>query len=282
MIKPILFSLFLLSTFMCVAQPSIDTATIYFPFNQSALTEKAKNILHLSMRIYQTDSIIISAHCDAIGSDSVNDILSQKRAKAVKEYLLQEGIKPTTIIRIHGFGKRSPAHDNNTAENRALNRRAEVLFYIRKGPVDIVYDRSNPDEQKKEENAPNIGLEEEVDEGETFVLKNMNFYGGRHQPLPSSIPVMESLLKWLKRHPTVEIEIQGYVCCTPEGKEGMDNETGKWSLSANRAEVIYNYLVENGIEPERLTYKGYGSKTPPGGYVDNPANRRVEIKIVKR
>ena len=78
--------------------------------------------------ISQIDSHIeISGHTDNVGNDQSNQILSQKRAQAVSDYLVQLGIDPSRIT-IVGYGETKPVADNNTEEGRQLNRRVEIRF----------------------------------------------------------------------------------------------------------------------------------------------------------
>ena len=60
----------------------------------------------------------------------------------------------------------------------------------------------------------------------------------------------------------------------------MNNRTGKENLSEARAKVIFEYLVANGIEPQRLAYEGMAFKFPLGK--DDNADRRVEIEIISK
>lgn len=69
-------------------------------------------------------SIEIQGHTDDVGSDEANLTLSRNRAKAVKEYLIGQGI-PETRIEANGYGESKPRVPNDSDENRALNRRTE-------------------------------------------------------------------------------------------------------------------------------------------------------------
>ena len=79
-------------------------------------------------------TIIVSAgHTDSQGSDSSNQLLSERRANAVAGYLLQKGVVEARIETI-GFGEKQPVADNGTSAGRALNRRVEIsLFPITEG-----------------------------------------------------------------------------------------------------------------------------------------------------
>lgn len=67
----------------------------------------------------------IQGHTDNVGSAAYNQKLSEKRAWAVKSYLLKKGIAPERLTS-KGFGLNNPAATNNTEEGRALNRRVEI------------------------------------------------------------------------------------------------------------------------------------------------------------
>ena len=68
--------------------------------------------------------IEISGYTDNVGSESFNHLLSQKRAEAVVNYLVENGIGSERLIAI-GYGQKNPVSSNNTIEGRAANRRTE-------------------------------------------------------------------------------------------------------------------------------------------------------------
>jgi OmpA-OmpF porin, OOP family len=65
----------------------------------------------------------VQAHTDSSGSDSYNLQLSQRRAEAVRDYLVTQGVPPRQV-EARGYGEAGPIADNATAEGRARNRRA--------------------------------------------------------------------------------------------------------------------------------------------------------------
>jgi len=87
---------------------------------------------------------------------------------------------------------------------------------------------------------------------------------------------MYELLLVLQKNPNLKIEIQGHLCCMP---------TDRLDLSTQRAKAINNFLIANGVDERRLTYKGFGSSQPVFALPEinesqRAANRRVEIMIV--
>lgn len=70
-------------------------------------------------------SIRIDGHTDSIGGAAYNQGLSERRANAVRDYLVQQGV-PADRLATRGFGLTQPAYSNDTAEGRAGNRRTEL------------------------------------------------------------------------------------------------------------------------------------------------------------
>ena len=68
----------------------------------------------------------VQGHCDATGSDAVNDPLSQKRAEAIVAAIVKNGIAADRLTAV-GKGSHSPIADNGTEEGRAKNRRVEFV-----------------------------------------------------------------------------------------------------------------------------------------------------------
>ena len=67
-----------------------------------------------------------SGHTDAVGSDERNLLLSQQRAQAVRDYLVERGIAPHRLI-AKGYGEAYPVASNATEADRELNRRSEFI-----------------------------------------------------------------------------------------------------------------------------------------------------------
>ncbi|GGY36372.1 OmpA family protein [Parvularcula lutaonensis] len=69
--------------------------------------------------------VLVQGHTDSTGSDAYNDQLSVRRAEAVGNYLVAQGVPPVRI-EAQGFGERQPIADNSTESGRAMNRRVEI------------------------------------------------------------------------------------------------------------------------------------------------------------
>ena len=81
------------------------------------------------VRKYPTCKIEIDGHTDSRGSEEYNQGLSERRADAVRKYLLDHGAAAADKITTKGFGESSPIGDNATAKGRFENRRADILIF---------------------------------------------------------------------------------------------------------------------------------------------------------
>lgn len=100
---------------------------IFFDFGVATL--KSESIPELErivafMTEYPTLKILVSGHTDNIGAETVNQKLSEARAKAVVDYLVSKGVDPKRM-EYKGFGWQKPIATNDTEEGRAQNRRVE-------------------------------------------------------------------------------------------------------------------------------------------------------------
>jgi outer membrane protein OmpA-like peptidoglycan-associated protein len=76
---------------------------------------------------YPSLRLSVEGHTDSIGTDDYNQQLSEKRAEAVRDYLVQQGISSDAVI-ASGFGKTAPVASNDTPEGRQQNRRVELVL----------------------------------------------------------------------------------------------------------------------------------------------------------
>lgn len=100
---------------------------ILFETGKSILTASSYAELDRLLNIMKENAemkIEISGHTDKTGSESINAILSENRAKAVVEYLVQKGIDRKRM-EYKGFGSQQPVTENTTPQGRAKNRRVE-------------------------------------------------------------------------------------------------------------------------------------------------------------
>ena len=99
-----------------------------FDFDQSTLKPQGKAALDQllgQLTGMDLEVIVTVGHTDAVGSDAYNQKLSQRRAEAVKAYLVAQGVE-TSRVYTEGKGETQPVADNTTAAGRAKNRRVTV------------------------------------------------------------------------------------------------------------------------------------------------------------
>jgi len=128
--SPVLESL----TFAKVTTDALGTvitvpAALIFTAGKSGLSPEAKARLDeiaTGLRDRQ-EKISVEVHTDSTGTHVANQQLSAKRAREVKDYLIGKGV-PAGRIESHGLGDTRPVVENDTAKNRALNRRLEIIL----------------------------------------------------------------------------------------------------------------------------------------------------------
>lgn len=105
------------------------TNDILFDVDSSSLRSASRTTLQdlaNNMRQYTDINIIdVEGHADSTGADDYNLSLSDRRADAVRDYLVNQGV-PSNRISARGYGESRPKASNDTAAGRQLNRRVEI------------------------------------------------------------------------------------------------------------------------------------------------------------
>lgn len=106
------------------------SGSVIFPSGKSELLPSARNKLsEVATALAQGDAsskIIIEGHTDSVGSPEMNQALSLRRAEAVRDELVAQGV-PADRLSVQGFGPTRPIADNATPAGRANNRRVEIV-----------------------------------------------------------------------------------------------------------------------------------------------------------
>lgn len=269
----------------CFSQKKADTLRLYFAINE---TESPANNARIDSAIKalngQLMDVGIFGYADFLSNDAYNISLSQKRADLVKKRLiLKAAPSQLNFYACEGRGEKF-SKDNSSPEGEPKQRRVDVYFE----PLTIINISEARLETPKDsatKTGPKKNLED-LNAGESLTIAGLSFIPGRHIILTSSAPALQKILQTLKANPKLKVEIQGHVCCTDNGEDGIDLDTREKKLSENRAKAIYDYLVDKGIKASRLTYKGYARTKPKEPVEDTPekeqANRRVEIMVLEK
>lgn len=115
-----------------------------------------------------------------------------------------------------------------------------------------------------------------VSDGQTIVLNNVFFDTDKFDLKPESRAELNKLAEFMTMNPDVQIEIGGHT-------DNQGSAAHNVTLSQNRATAVEGYLVQQGIDAERLSAKGYGQNKP---IADNDTetgraqNRRTEVKVL--
>jgi outer membrane protein OmpA-like peptidoglycan-associated protein len=116
-----------------------------------------------------------------------------------------------------------------------------------------------------------------VEVGSKVVLKNIFFDVGKTELKPESVVELENMKDLLANNENLKVQINGHT-------DNSGNEVTNMILSLKRAEAVVSYLIEHGIDPNRLAAKGFGSKRPLVSNDDEQGgreiNRRTEIEII--
>ena len=287
--------IFLLFANVLIAQ---EQFSVFFESNKFDLTAIEKNTLDQWITANKTAKIVgIYGFTDEDGSSGYNDTLARNRINSIYN-LIKDKIKIRDDFKTRSFGK---LHQMSKikAENRKVTlfylaekdlvRENEILGIEEKAaivpkpkpkvnyPEKLIFE--NPNGTKSEYNLDVAFMSKVGDAkaGEKLKIENLNFRINTYIVVPESVGKMYELLVVLNANPKLKIEIQGHLCCMP---------TDKTNLSTQRAKAINNFLVHNGIDEKRLTFKGFGSTEPiypipEKDEAQRAANRRVEVLIVE-
>ncbi len=240
-----------------------DTLRVYFDTDSFQVDVKAQSeIVEFCDSIEEVFKLF--AYCDERGSNSYNLNLAQKRAQSVAAYLTQNcNAKETSIF---------PVGEIESSE--------EMYPHYRR--VDIIRNIPNLKTENTTPSAPSPSLFNDTQIGKAVIFNNLHFYPGRHQMYPYSLEQLDLILQDLKEHPNIHLSIEGHICCDSDNgyPDGFDFDTGKYNLSVARAQYVHDYLIENGIEAHRLSYKGLSRNFPLGR--SDLEDRRVEFIVTKK
>ena len=114
-----------------------DTTNVYFDTCKAMLSSQAKaELCNTATQAEGTDNalMLVVGYTDSVGSEDYNQVLSEKRASSVINYLQQAcRWKPYRMLTPTGMAEADPLASNDTPEGKAQNRRVSVNFLVSKG-----------------------------------------------------------------------------------------------------------------------------------------------------
>jgi outer membrane protein OmpA-like peptidoglycan-associated protein len=107
---------------------TLDSNAIRFDFDKSSIKPGNRELLSRMAGVLMTlqgYQIYVYGYTDSVGTDQYNQKLSERRAEAVRDYLVNSGVDPK-IMTSKGYGKSDPLESGESAQARAKNRRVEI------------------------------------------------------------------------------------------------------------------------------------------------------------
>ncbi|GAB2504138.1 hypothetical protein GCM10027164_39330 [Algoriphagus taiwanensis] len=233
------------------------------------------------MEKYSFLDLLVASHTDSRASDEYNIRLSNNRAKAVTEYLGAKGIS-SDRIRLEWFGESQLVNDCGNGkpcseDSHQLNRRSELVLEAFPDPTKSY---EIPQELKDMDFCQPEDLFEKIQE-EIAEIPTIYFDFDKSMLRSVSKQELEQVGAMLRRLPNLMLYIEGHT-----DQRGSDEYNEK--LSERRADVVKQYLINRGIEENRLEYQWFGETRPVhdcNSVTCTPAmhqlNRRTELRVGK-
>lgn len=281
------FLLFVIISFSTLSYGKVEMKSIYFERNSESSSESSQDALQtLKSFIQKTQVQVIEINSfTSNGGDLETSIaLSEKRIAIILKAL---DIKKNDIS-INAYGNnrvelnfRPQSWDrvdvyynldhNSLASNPDTVGHIKLVEHVDLKEPEELKITYTPNEAKPELKVPEFNS---IVENIAIVLP-IRFKGGTNVIVAEDQIYLDHLFNTLVKYEKLNIHIRGHVCC----------EKNK-SASKKRAKIVYDYLVDKGIDKKRLSYKGY-SNTEPIAYpeknnADRAKNRRVDIVFEKK
>ncbi len=232
-------------------------------------------------------------------SDRYDDVVDEKRNFDIYSFNLGQEVKPSKVTYVKGV-----VFDDETKEKIAADiqfidlstkvpvnkttsdeKNGEYLLTLEEGKSyamniskpgylfhsqNFTLDKAKPGQSFK----LNADLKK-IKTGQKAALRNIFFEFNSASILPESQAELEILMEFMKSYPALKIEIEGHT-------DNVGKPAYNQNLSEQRAKSVYDFLIAQGIEQGRLTYRGYG-ETQPVATNDTEEgraqNRRTEFRI---
>ena len=266
----------------------------------------------------------VQAHSDEKGPASINKSVSETRANAVARYLQRHGVDPKQLEAV-GVGEARPRSEDDTEYGRLANRRIELktlpdldivprhVTLVQPAAAVTTHQinssagsavtalstakRSNKVATTRKKQAaassePSLAaakaqkspinvLPAPVDlPGFSLngVLEGVEFEGRSDKISRNSSDALRKVLSGLQKHPSARIAIMAHT-----DNQGTEDEN--LDLSARQAKAISAYLIDQGIDRNRLEIEGYGASLPVVQNIseaDRERNRRIELRVISK
>ncbi len=258
-----------------------------FGFDRTELNSQNRDFLNRIAGVlltFEGYSIQVYGHTDAGGSTDFNQKLSEQRADAVRNHLVEVGIPPG-VISTRGLGGTSPLVAGTDLVSRQRNRRIElaIVFSEREGIPETpdparTLEESELREQlvreldRMQEALGRIAETRRTALGLVFGTSPIEFDSGSSELKDEHREMLSRLAGAVLTFEHYGIQLFGHI-----------DDTEPQGLAESRASVVRNYLVEAGVPAENITSMGLGRDSPLVEGTDPEAlqrNRRVDFAFV--
>ncbi|HTN18526.1 MAG TPA: OmpA family protein, partial [Chitinophagaceae bacterium] len=206
---------------------------------------------------------------------TVSGILSDEQGERIKTDVILSDRKGNVVV---------AAQSDDSGQYRFTARIAEHTDYdLNFSKENLFFDAETINTKMIKDSSTMINIRSvlrQLRSGKKYVVGNINFIAGFAALLPTSYSAVQALCKLMKRNKKMVIRIEGHITSR------MYDPYNEWGqkLSELRAKTVYDYLVDCGIEKERMSTIGYSSRflLYPHATTDKEfsANRRVEINVI--
>lgn len=215
----------------------VDSLSITFDVGSSTMKNPAVFLNRINDLKLTYGKIKVIAYTDTVGTVAYNKSLASKRMTSVIKLIGSSNIKTFVMDTLNRNEERKKSSNNEDAF-----RRVDVLVYSVKPAIKY--------------NTP-VNLKINFNSGTTIIVKN-------------SINNLKMLEMILQNDTTVQVKLNGHVCCQPD-----------LILSLNRAEKVKAYLMNHGISGKRITCYGYSNTIPlVPEKTDKDENRNMRVEVV--
>lgn len=117
----------------CEVEAVIELDGVHFDFDKATLKPEAKAVLNEAAALlakHERVVVEVAGHTDSTGPEAYNQKLSERRAMAVQDYLVEKGVRASRLS-AKGYGESMPVASNDSKEGRAENRRVELIVLDR-------------------------------------------------------------------------------------------------------------------------------------------------------
>lgn len=275
---------------------SQEQFSVYFDTNKFNLKTIEQDRLNQWIKENPKVKILaINGYTDEDGTIGLNDTLSLRRVQTVFKSI-SDKVAIRDDFKTRSFGK---LHQQDA--DKAKNRRATIFYLLEKDldkedeilgikkeivkvekpkykfPSQLDLQIPGGKSEKLVLDTVFMGKLSEAKVGDYLVMKNLNFVLNTFAVVKESVPRLYELLIVMQQNTDLVIEVHGHICCNPKDHN---------NLSIQRAKAIKQFLIGKGIDPSRVSFKGFGSSMPKyplpeKNEYEASENRRVEIFVVK-